>query len=146
MIQRKSILRASVSLILGMVIGSCATGWYLRKQTSRELQEAILQTTYIQTITLVRLSETLETGNVDDARYGLEESLNAKIAFAAAYAYQTTRSGAVARETIGMAARHRAKYPFTANNPCINKMVSIAFQAANWDGHSAPPHQVYWSE
>lgn len=144
MIQR--VLPASLSLVLGIAAGSCATGWYLRKQNARELQEALLETKYIQTITLVRLAETLETGNADEARYGLEECLNADIACVAPHAYQPSRSGRIARDTLSLAARHRTRFPFTANNPCINKMVAVAFQAAHWDGHTEPPRQVYWSE
>jgi hypothetical protein len=146
MSQRKTILHSFVYLVIGIVVGSCATGWYAWRQKSREIQESIIQTKYVQTITLIRLSETMENGEIESARYGLEESLNANISYMATNAYQNSKSGSMARETIKMAANHRTKYPFIANNPCINKMVAIAFQAVNWDGHSAPPHQVYWSE
>lgn len=146
MIQRKQPLYLLASLFLGIVIGSFATGWYIQRQKIREIQEAIIQTKYVQTITLIRLGETIENGETDNARYGLEESLNANIAFMFTHAYQLNKSGSMARDTIKMVKIHRTKFPFIANSPCINKMVSIAYQAINWDGHSSPPHQVYWSE
>jgi hypothetical protein len=146
MSQRKTILLSVVSLVIGIVADSCATGWYAWRQKSREIQESVFQTKFIQTITLIRLCEKLETGEIENTRYGLEESLNANISYMAINAYQPSKSGLIARETIKMAAKHRTRFPFTANNPCINKMIAIAFQVIDWDGESAPPHQVYWSE
>jgi len=105
-----------------------------------------MQAKLLQSITLIRLYETMASGAEGETRYGLEEALNANISFVASHAYEPTPSGNLARDTIRMVARHRENYPFKANNPCINKMVSAAFEVLQWDGKSSPPHPVYWSE
>jgi hypothetical protein len=146
MIPRKRILYSICCIILGIMVGTCGTYYFLSKRKSIEIKENIFTMKYIQTITLIRLSEALKNGEVDAAGYGLEESLDSNIIFITTDAYEKTKTGEIARETIQMAARHRGKYPFKANTPCINKLIENAFLVTAWDGYSPRPKQIQWNE
>jgi hypothetical protein len=146
MVEPKTLLRSGALLVLGTLAGAGITGWHAARVKADEIRESLHQAKYIQTITLIRLCETLEKGDIAGARYGMEESLNANIAYMAPSAYGLDPAGTTARNTLQLAAAHRTRHPFIANNPCVNKMVANAFLATHWDGRSAPPRQVYWNE
>jgi len=146
MIPQKRVLYIFLLISIGLLIGVCGTYLILKRDSNVISKENALHLKYIQTITLIRISSTLRDGEIEAARYSLEEALDSIIIFMTADAYEHTKSGEIARETIKMAAQHRNKYPFKANTPCINKMVENAFLVVNWDGHSPRQKQIQWNE
>ena len=111
----------------------CLTGgaWIGDWHANRKRDEHYTFLEFLSVQHRVKVIELLYDKQFDKAIQSLESRLNVEILVLGKNPYHLRQLDDSSRSALLLAAKHRAKYPFSTNSPGTNKMVQDALQSAN---------------